>query len=489
LTFTFPKLSEPGTWTLTSIVVSDAVGNTLTLNNASAAALGFQTTLVVTSAPDTTPPNLTSFSFSPSTIGATGGTVMVSYAVTDDGDANRIDVTFVSPSGTQIVNGAANFPPTASASGTIPLTFPNPTELGTWTLARVFVADAAGNTKIVNESISLIVTLVADTTPPVIIGTVNPLPNGAGWNNSTPVTVSWTVTDPDSTFTSTGCGTTVISAATTGTAITCSAVDPSGNASSATIVVKIDLVAPVTSNVVATPNPVIINTDVTITANVTDTGGSHVMSAEFQVDGGPFDDLFAVPPTAFGTDNVNVSLTLPASATPLLQTTGVHTICVRGTDFASNIGTPQCVLFAVYDPNGGFFTGGGGTNSPAGADSANPTGSGPVTFAFNPKYLPNNPTTPSGDLEFHYDAGDINFKSTGWDFLVVTNGNRGQAQGTGTINGSIVCKFSLDAWNNSFQPGNVDAFGLTIFNCGGGTGNRYSLADTPITKGSIKVHQ
>jgi hypothetical protein len=236
---------------------------------------------------------------------------------------------------------------------------------------------------------------------------------------------------------------------------------------------------------VATPDPVIVNTDVTITATVMDTGGSNIASAEFQVDGGPFDDLTG----AFGNSTVNVSLTLPASGTPLLQTPGVHNICVRGTDFAGNIGATECVLFAVYDPSGGFATGGGGTNSPAGADSANPSGSGPVTFAFNPKYLPNNPTTPSGSLEFHYNAGNIVFKSTSWDFLVVTNGNRAQAQGTGTINGTTTCKFSLDAWNQSFQPSNVDAFGLTIFNCDGGSGNRYSLTTAPITKGSIKVHQ
>jgi hypothetical protein len=103
--------------------------------------------------------------------------------------------------------------------------------------------------------------------------------------------------------------------------------------------------------------------------------------------------------------------------------------------------------------------------------------------------VPNNSNIPAGNLEFHYGAGNIDFKSTSWDFLVVTNGNRGQAQGTGTINdGASTCKFSLDAWDNSFQPGNVDAFGFTIFNCDGGTNTRYSLTAAPITKGSIVVH-
>jgi len=488
----FPRFSEAGTWTVTSALWIDAAGNTSVLGPADLAAKGLPTTLTVTTTRDTTPPTLTSLSFTPATLTTSGGTVLVNPVVSDDiSGVSRIEVTFVSPSGDQAVNGGVNIsPPSLSPSSSasqIQLNFPNPTEQGTWTLATVFLADAAGNTSQLNQTISLTVNPPgADTTPPLVIPTVSPLPNGAGWNNTIPVTVTWNVSDPESGIASTSnCGPTQITVATLGTSVTCSATNGAGLSSSASVLVKIDTSAPVTSNVVATPDPVIINTDVTITATVTDAGGSHVASAEFQVDGGPFDDLAG----AFGSDSVNVSLTLPASATPLLQTTGVHNICVRGTDFADNIGAVQCILFAVYDPNGGFATGGGGANSPAGADLASPSGSGPVTFAFNPKYLPNNSTVPAGDLEFHYNAGNIVFKSTSWDFLVVTNGNRGQAQGTGTLNGSTVCKFSLDAWQASFQPGNVDAFGLTIFNCGGGTGNRYVLPTAPITKGSIKVHQ
>lgn len=491
-TLTFPRFSEAGAWTVSSIFVADAAGNTLVLATQDLIARGFPSTLTVTSVSDTTPPTLTSFSFSPAALSTLGGTVLVSPGVSDDlSGVNRIEVAFISPSGGQTVSGAATISPPsispASSATQIQLSFPNPTEQGTWTQALVVLSDAAGNTSLINQPISLTINPPgADTTPPLIISTVSPMPNGAGWNNSIPVTVTWNVSDPESGIaTSTNCDATVINAPTLGTTVTCSAVNGAGLSSSASVLVKIDISAPVTSNALATPDPVIVNTDVTITATVTDTGGSHVASSEFQVDGGPFDDLAG----AFGSDTVNVSLTLPASATPLLQTPGVHNICVRGTDFADNIGAVQCVLFAVYDPNGGFATGGGGANSPAGADLANPSGSGPVTFAFNPKYLPNNPTVPSGDLEFHYNAGNIVFKSTSWDFLVVTNGNHGQAQGTGTINGSTVCKFSLDAWNASFQPGNVDAFGLTIFNCGGGTGNRYVLPTAPITKGSIKVHQ
>ena len=98
-------------------------------------------------------------------------------------------------------------------------------------------------------------------------------------------------------------------------------------------------------------------------------------------------------------------------------------------------------------------------------------------------------TVPKGNLEFHYNAGNINLKDNSFDFLVVTGGSRAQIQGTGTVNGTSVCKFLIDAYDSSFGPNNVDAFGLRIFNCDGGTGDRYNLLTTPTTKGKIQVRQ
>jgi hypothetical protein len=500
IAITFPKLSEAGTWTLIDVIVSDQANNTQVLATADLTAKGIATTLTVTSATDTTAPTLTAFSISPGTISSNGGAVSVGFAVTDDiSGANNIGVTLVSPSASQQLSGSASFAPALTKSGSIVINFPTGTEQGTWSVAFVILSDAQGNTRLYNatqlaglgfSSTLNVIPPGADTTPPAIFVNVSPMPNGAGWNNTLPVNVTWTVTDPESGIaSSTGCDPVSFNAPTTGTTLTCSATNGAGLSSSSSVVVRIDLAPPVVTNQLATPNPVIVNTDVTITATVTDTGGSNVKSADFSVDGGPFDDLAPVASESFGTSSVDVTLTLPASATPLLQTTGVHSICFRGTDFADNISASQCVLFAVYDPTGGFATGGGNINSPAGADSANPSGSGQASFAFNAKYLPNNPNVPSGDFQFTYPAGNISFKGTSYDFLVVTNGNRAQMQGTGTLNGTTVCKFSIDSYNASFLPGNVDALGVTIFNCGSTTGNRYNLPTAPIAHGSIKIHQ
>ena len=244
-----------------------------------------------------------------------------------------------------------------------------------------------------------------------------------------------------------------------------------------------DDAGPISSNVQASPSPVAINVATTLTANVDDTatGGSNIASAAYTIDGGP-----PIPMDAADAAFDEVSEDVTASVAPFAAT-GVYSLCVNGTDVPENVGDPECALLPVYDPTGGFVTGGGFVNSPESADLENPSAAGPARFGFVSKYLPGR-STPDGNLEFQFQAGSLNFKSTSMDWLVVTGQPRGQFQGTGTINGATVCKFAVDAWDASFAPGGVDAFGLRIFACGAG-GDRYSLPPTPLTKGSIIIHR
>ena len=83
-----------------------------------------------------------------------------------------------------------------------------------------------------------------DITPPVIVSNVTPEPNASGWNNSD-VTVSFTVTDPESAITSqTGCDNAVVSEDTVGTTFTCSATS-SGGTDSKSVTVKLDKATPI----------------------------------------------------------------------------------------------------------------------------------------------------------------------------------------------------------------------------------------------------
>jgi hypothetical protein len=83
-----------------------------------------------------------------------------------------------------------------------------------------------------------------DTTSPVIIPTVTPAPNWAGWNNSN-VTVSWDVSDPESDIaSSSGCDTTTLMTETAGTMLTCTATNGAGLSASASVTVRIDTTVP-----------------------------------------------------------------------------------------------------------------------------------------------------------------------------------------------------------------------------------------------------
>jgi len=83
----------------------------------------------------------------------------------------------------------------------------------------------------------------ADTTPPVITPNVSGTAGSGGWYVSD-VTVSWTVTDPESTISSmSGCGTTNITADTSGTNLTCTATS-AGGTNSQTVSIMRDATPP-----------------------------------------------------------------------------------------------------------------------------------------------------------------------------------------------------------------------------------------------------
>lgn len=83
-----------------------------------------------------------------------------------------------------------------------------------------------------------------DSSAPVVSAAVAPAPNAAGWNNA-PVTVTWSVADPESGIaSSTGCATETVSAETAGRMITCTATNNAGLTSSATATVRLDRTGP-----------------------------------------------------------------------------------------------------------------------------------------------------------------------------------------------------------------------------------------------------
>lgn len=91
----------------------------------------------------------------------------------------------------------------------------------------------------------------ADTTPPVIVPNVSGPVGMNGWYVGD-VTVTWSVTDPESgVLSTTDCGSTTISSDTTGTTLTCSATNGVGLSSSPSVTLKRDAAPPTITHVLA----------------------------------------------------------------------------------------------------------------------------------------------------------------------------------------------------------------------------------------------
>jgi len=108
----------------------------------------------------------------------------------------------------------------------------------------------------------------------------------------------------------------------------------------------------------------------------------------------------------------------------------------------------------VYDPAGGFVTGGGWIDSPEGAYTANESFTGKASFGFVSKYQKGK-NIPSGNTQFQFKAGDLNFHSTSYEWLVIA-GHKAQFKGEGTINGIGNYGFLLFSTDAELTPSTDD---------------------------------
>ena len=144
------------------------------------------------------------------------------------------------------------------------------------------------------------------------------------------------------------------------------------------------------------------------------------------------------------------------------------------------ISESDCTIVVVYDPSAGFVTGGGWIDSPVNEEYQYMQTGGKATFGFVAKYK-KGAKVPDGNTEFQFKAGDLNFKSSSYDWLVVA-GNKAQFKGEGTINGQGSYKFMITA-----DDDNPDTFRIQIWGDNGivyDNGSQQALGG-----GSIKVHK
>jgi hypothetical protein len=189
-----------------------------------------------------------------------------------------------------------------------------------------------------------------DTTAPVITYVTSPAgPNGTNDWFTSDVTVTWTVTDPESAITSTtGCDPVTISTETTGTTLTCQATSAGGTNSVTTSTIKLDKTAP--TGVAVTPSGTLGNngwyvSDVTLT-----TTGTETVSAPATCTGLQSLTSDSTGSTFYGTCTNDAGLTSgQASATVKRDATAPHDITFSGiadggSYWANQVGsmTPTC---------------------------------------------------------------------------------------------------------------------------------------------------
>ena len=174
-----------------------------------------------------------------------------------------------------------------------------------------------------------------------------------------------------------------------------------------------------------------------------------------------FEDwLFTVDPESYDVDpgesgttvSFDITIQVPEGTEP-----GIYNFTISALDGVGVNYGDQNVMIVVYDPSAGFVTGGGWIDSPEGAYVPDPLLTGKANFGFVSKYK-KGADVPEGNTEFQFHAGDLNFHSDRYKWLIVTGSNYAKFMGIGTINGAGEYKFKI--WAGDDEP---DTFRIKIW--------------------------
>ena len=272
--------------------------------------------------------------------------------------------------------------------------------------------------------------------------------------------------------------------------VTVTATDPGSASSSTTFLLTVNNVAPVVGSITAPIDPVPVNAAINASASFTDVGTADTHTAQWNW-GDTTSSAGTVTETE-GSGSVSGSHTYSAP--------GIYVLRLTVTDDDGGSETAEFRYVVVYDPNGSFVTGGGWIMSPPGAcqfGACTENTTGKANFGFVSKYK-KGANAPTGKTEFQFQAGNLNFNSTAYEWLVVA-GARAQFKGTGTINGAGSYGFMLTAIDGQVNGGGgADKFRIKIWYTNGDSDivvydnlpDQIDDADPPVIGGgSIVIHQ
>ena len=200
---------------------------------------------------------------------------------------------------------------------------------------------------------------------------------------------------------------------------------------------------------VAVDAPVIgISSEISATASFSDLGA--------------FDTHTAIWDWGDGTVTTVEDTANPIAESHVYVEAGVYTIKLTVTDGDGGIDSSEFRYIVVYDPSGGFVTGGGWIDSPPGAYVPDPTLIGKANFGFVSKYK-KGANTPTGNTEFVFKVAELDFHSAEYEWLVIA-GPQAKFKGLGTINNSGNYGFMLSAVDGQVNGGgDVDKFRIKIW--------------------------
>jgi hypothetical protein len=145
--------------------------------------------------------------------------------------------------------------------------------------------------------------------------------------------------------------------------------------------------------------------------------------------------------------------------------------------------TTASAILVVYNPEGGFATGGGWIVPDD--DGLNTHPNVRANFGFNAKYKQNDPT---GHIEFRYSDGHIDLKSSSIEQLVITGGKIVQFKGWASVNKEQGHWFFVKAIDEG-EPGVLDTFDIKVWAPGVDTeGDPTERAGGVLEGGNIVVH-